>query len=269
MLTTLVALDADLASSIALRYACQMANIVETALQTIHVEDAEAGGHSPGTGWVRRTWEKALLRSGEEEIAQLVQAERASCPRLPATKMVLGDRDEEILRELEREPYDLFVEGMLYTYSSANFYKKIRSALYRKAPCPVILVKNLLNLSRIVLVLDSAMDRSSAVRTFLKIFKDAAIDLDLLYFKFQNDGGTTRPEDADSDAVLSHAGKLLADGGRSPKSSRVIEGTPERLDELFKDYGLAVSSMDHVTNKKSPLGDLLYRIPSPLLLCSR
>lgn len=268
MLTTLVALDADLASSIALRYACQMADIVEMALQTIHVEDADAEGHPPGTGWVRRTWEKALLKTGEEEIAQLIRAERSSCPRLPATKMVLGDRDEEILRELEREPYDLFVEGMLYTYSSTNFYKKIRSRLYRNASCPVILVKNLVNLSRIVLVLDSTTDPSSMVRTFLKIFKDAAIDLDLLYFGFQNDGGAMRQEDTNSDAVLSHAGKLLADGGRSPKSSRVIQGIPERLDELFKDYGLAVSSVHHVTHKKSPLGDLLYRIPSPLLLCA-
>jgi hypothetical protein len=268
MLTTLVALDTDLASSIALRYACQMAKIVKMALQTIHVEDADAERHSPGTGWVRRTWEKALLKTGEEEIAQLIQAERSSCPRLPATKMVLGDRDEEILRELEREPYDLFIEGMLYTYSSTNFYKKIRSRLYRNASCPVILVKNLLDLNRIVLVLDPTVDPSSVVRTFLKIFKDAAIDLDLLYFRFQDDDGTTRQEDTNSDAVLSHAGKLLADGGRSPKSSRVIQGTPERPDELFKDYGLAVSSMHHVKHKKSPLGDLLYRIPSPLLLCA-
>ena len=98
--------------------------------------------------------------------------------------------------------------------------------------------------------------------------KDAPIDLDLLYFRFQNDDGTTRQEDTNSDAVLSHAGKLLADGGRSPKSSRIIQGTPERLDELFKDYGLAVSSLHHVKHKKSPLGDLLYRIPSPLLLCA-
>ena len=60
MLRALVALESDLASSIALRYACQMANIVGMALQTIHVEDADAEGHAPGTGWVRRSWEKAL-----------------------------------------------------------------------------------------------------------------------------------------------------------------------------------------------------------------
>jgi hypothetical protein len=269
MLRTLVALESDLASSIALRYACQMANIVGMALQTIHVEDADAEGHPPGTGWVRRSWEEALKRNGEEQIAQLIRAERSSCPSMPATKVVLGDRDEEILLELNRESYDLFVEGMLYTYSSTNFYKRIRSRLYRNASCPIILVKNLLDLSKIALVLDLAIDPSSAVRTFLKIFKGAGIDLDLLYFRFHNGGGTMRKEDSSPDGMLSYTRKLLAEGGQSPKSCRVIQGTPERLDELFRDYGLAVSSVHHVANKKSPLADLLYRIPSPLLLCSQ
>jgi hypothetical protein len=268
MLRALVALESDLASSIALRYACQMANIVGMALETIHVEDADTEGHLPGTGWVRRSWEKALLRTGEEEIAQLIRAERSSCPSLPATKVVFGDRDEEILLELNRESYDLFVEGMLYTYSSTNFHKKIRSRLYRNASCPIILVKNLLDLSRIALVLDVAMDPSSAVRTFLKIFKGAEIDLDVLCFRFGTGGGTTREEEANSDRMLSDVRKLLDEGGRSPQSCQIIQDTPARVEELFKDYGLAVSSIYHAANKKSPLADLLYRIPSPLLLCS-
>jgi hypothetical protein len=268
MLMTLVTLESDLASSIALRYACQMTNIVEMGLQTIHVEEADAEGHPPGTGWVRRSWEKALKKNGEEQIAQLIRAERSSCPSMPATKVVLGDRDEEILLELNRESYDLYIEGMLYTYSSTNFFRKLHSRLYREAPCPIILVKNLLNLSRIALVLDVAMDPSSAVTTFLKIFEGAEIDLDVLCFRFGAGGGTTRDEEANSDGMLSHVRKLLDEGGRSPESCQIFQDTPARLEELFKDYGLAVSSLSHAANKKSSLADLLYHIPSPLLLCS-
>ena len=56
-LKTLVAVDADLASSIAIRYACDLANRTGMQLQTIHVVEPEEQGHTPGTGWVRRTWE--------------------------------------------------------------------------------------------------------------------------------------------------------------------------------------------------------------------
>jgi hypothetical protein len=268
MLRALVGLEADLASSIALRYACQMAKTIRMALQTIHVEDAEAEGHPPGTGWVRRSWEAALKRHGEEEIAQLIRAERASCPSMPATKVVLGDRDEEILRELHRESYDLYVEGMLQAYSSTDFFKTIDSRLYREAPCPIIVVKNLLNLERIALVLDAATDPSVTVRTFLKIFEGVEVDLDVLCFVFETGGGTAGEQGVDSDGLLSNVRNLLEEGSRSPKSCQAFRDTPERVEERFKSYGLAVSSVSHRANRKSPLAELLYRIPSPLLLCS-
>ena len=268
MLRALIALESDLASSIALRYACQMAKMVGMTLQTIHVEDTDAEGHAPGTGWVRRSWEKALKKEGEEQIAQLIRAERSSCSSMPATKVVLGDRDEEVLRELHLESYDLYVEGMLHTYSSTNFFKRIRSRFYREAPCPILLVKNLLNLNRVALVLDVAMDPSSPVRTFLKIFEGVVIDLDVLCFRFGTEGGTTGEEKVRSDEIMSHVRKLLDEGGQSPKSCQAIQGIPARVEGLFKDYGLAVSSVYDAANKKSPLADLLYHVPSPLLLCS-
>lgn len=267
MLKTLVSLNADLASSIALRYACQMANMVGMELQTIHVEEPGAEGHPPGTGWVRRTWERALLKTGEEEIAQLILAERSSCPPLPATKMCIGDRDEEILNELEKESYDLFIEGTLYSFSSATFYKKIRSRLYRRASCPIILVKNLMSLRRVALLLGSGMDPSGMVGTFLKIFQGAEVEVDLLFCSFQQRAGILKGQ-KDPDAILSVSRKLLEEGGRTCKECRVIQDSPEELGDAFKNYGLVVSSVQSLANKKSPLTELLHRIPSPILLCS-
>jgi hypothetical protein len=267
MLKTLVSLNADLASSIALRYACQMANMIEMELQTIHVEEPGAEGDPPGTGWVRRTWEKALLKTGEEEIAQLIRAEKSLCPPLAATKMCIGDREEEILNELQKESYDLFIEGTLYSFSSEGFYKKIRSRLYRNASCPIILVKNLMSLTRIALLLGFGMDHSGVVASFLKIFEEAEVDVDLLYCKFRQGSGTPWGE-KDPDKTLSTTRKLLAEGGRAWKECRMIQESPETVGDLFKDYGLVVSSVQHVMNRKSPLTELLHRIPSPILLCS-
>jgi hypothetical protein len=267
MLKTLVSLNADLASSIALRYACQMASKVGMVLQTIHVEEPGAEGHPVGTGWVRRTWEKALLKTGEEEIAQLIQAEKSSCPPLAGPKMFVGDREEEILHELEREPYDLFIEGALHTFPSVNFYKKIHSRLYRHTSCPVILVKNLVKLDRVALLLRGGVDPARVVKTFLKIFEGAEVEVDLLYCKFQHGSGDPFQETEDPDAILSAAKALLQDGGRSPKESRVSQDTPEGLGDLFKDYGLVVSSIQRGGSKADPLTELLSRIPSPILLC--
>ena len=268
MLKTLVSLNADLASSIALRYACQMANMVGMELQTIHVEEPGAEGQAPGTGWVRRTWEQALLKTGEEEIAQLIQAEKSSCPPLPPTKMCIGDREEEIYHELERESYDLFVEGTLYTFSSANFYKRIRSRLYRNPPCPIILVKNLMSLTRVALLLGSEVDPSDVVGKFLKTFEGAEVDVDLFYYKFEQ-GGAPLQEDKAPDTILSTASSLLGEGGRRSKESRVIQDAPENLRNLFKDYSLVVSSVQDIAHKKSPLTELLHRIPSPILFAHR
>ena len=67
MIKTIVSLDTNLASSIALRYACRLANLIETELHTIHVKEPDSEGSSPGSGWVRKTWEDAMLTSEQAE----------------------------------------------------------------------------------------------------------------------------------------------------------------------------------------------------------
>ena len=50
MIRTLIALDKDLASSIALRYASNAARNFDMALSALHVEDPGPQGRLPGTG---------------------------------------------------------------------------------------------------------------------------------------------------------------------------------------------------------------------------
>ncbi len=276
MVKALVSLNADLASSIALRYACQLANMISMDLQTIHVEEADHEGHPPGTGWVRRTWEKGLLETAQEEISQLINAERASCPGLTSPKMFVGERETEVLRELEEEPYDLFVEGVLYSFSSSNFYKKIRSKLYRQAPCPIILVKNLVSLKRVVLLLEDGTDLGLRVTTFSKIFEGADVEVDLFHLKFQAAGrlsfrkreeATSISRQEDSDDVLKAAKEMLLASGQTPRGSRMVHDTPVKIADSLRDYGLVVSYISHSMGKKSPLLELLSRVPSAILLC--
>lgn len=267
MIKTLVYLDADLASSIALRYACQLANIIEMDLHTMHVEEADRQGSPPGSGWVRRTWETALLKSGEAEISQLVQAERLSYPALRAPKMVVGDREDEVLHEIQKESYDLFIEGALHTFTTTNFFNKIRSKLYRHMPSPVIMVKNLVKLEKMVLVFSEEVEFKRLAEKFSKIFKTASIALDLMHYQFKASAAASPDTDENVDAILHSSSEILMEAGWRAEQTRSFQGSPEEMGELLRDYGLVISPFRRTLTKNSLLLELLSRIPSPILLC--
>jgi nucleotide-binding universal stress UspA family protein len=267
MLRTLVYLDADLASSIALRYACQLTQIINMQLHTVHVEEPDHDGHAPGTGWVRRTWENTMLKTGEFEIAQLIKAEKSSCPILSAPKMLVGDRENEILREIQRESYDLFVEGSLHSFTTKKLYDKINSRLFRHIPCPVIVVKNLVPIEKIALIVRSEIESKGLVSLFLNIFKGAKLKLDLIYCEFQDPGQLSFNDKKDSNGTLSAVEEMLVENQCPPENCLTIQGAPEEIGDALRDYGLLAFPLHHTISKKSNWFQLLSHIPSPILIC--
>ena len=267
MLRTLVYLDADLASSIALRYACQLAQVIDMKLHTVHVEELEQDGHAPGTGWVRRTWENAMLKTGEFEIAQLIKADKSSCPMLGDSKILVGDRDNEILHEIQKESYDLFVEGSLHSFTDKKLYDKIHSRLYRHIPCPIIVVKNLVNLEKIALIVRDEVESKKLVSMFLEIFSGAKLNLDLIYCEFQEPGKRSSKGKADANRTLNAVEKILMEQNWHPEDCRTIQGAPEEIGDVLRDYGLVASPLHHSISKKSNWFQLLHHIPSPILIC--
>ena len=267
MLRMLVNLDADLASSIALRYACQLTQIIDIKLHCVHVEEPDHDTHAPGTGWVRRTWENTVLKTGEFEIAQLIKAEKSSCPVLGAPKMLVGDRENEILREIQRESYDLFVEGSLHSFSAKKLYDKLHSRLYRLIPCPVIIVKNLVNVEKVALIVRSEIESKKLVSMFLKIFKDSKLELDLIFCEFQESGQQSINANKDINETLNAAKEMLVENQRPPEKCFTIQGAPEEIGDTLRDYGLIACPIHHTISKKSTWFQLLGHIPSPILIC--
>jgi len=267
MIKVLVAVASDLASSIALRYACQLANLMEVELQTIHIKEPGLEGPATGAGWARRTWEKELLQKGKDEIAQLLKAESSFCPVLSKPLISIGDREEEILNELQRGAYDLFVEGIPSVSSSSKLYQKIHSSLYQHMGCPFILVKNLLPLQRVLLLLSDEADPRRLISNFLRIFGGTKIGVDLISYKFQQTGLSFSPEEEEGDTRIEDAGRLLASKGWTPGQSRVAQGPPAELVEHFQEYGLVLAAIDRSSGKKSRLLALLDRVSSPVLVC--
>jgi len=276
MIKALVSLNADLASSIALRYTCQMANMIEMDIKTIHVEEADAEGNPPGTGWVRRTWEKGLLGTAEAEISRLINAERSSCPTLSSPKMTVGDREAEILRELEEESYNILVEGILLSFDASHFETRMRSKLYKKMPCPLLLVKNLVSLNKIALLVEDHTDLSALVPTFSKLFEESSVEYDLLRVILQKPGRLSFKKDArdaaepvsrETDELLTSANNMLAEAGRSPLEVKTLRDIPARIADSLQDYGLVVSCVPRQMARKSPMLEVLSRVPSAVLLC--
>ena len=266
MLRTLVYLDADLASSIALRFTCQLAKLVDMKLHSLHVEEPDQDGHAPGTGWVRRTWENTVLKTGEFEIAQLINAEKSSCPKLGAPKMLIGDRENEILREIQKESYDLFVEGSLHSFTAKKLHDKLHSRLYRLIPCPVIIVKNLVDIEKVALIVRNEIESKKFISMFLKIFKGAKLKLDLVYCEFKEPGQLSSKGKADANGTLNAVEKILMEQNWHPENCRTIQGAPEEIGDVLRDYGMVASPLHHTISKKSNWFQLLSHIPSPILI---
>jgi hypothetical protein len=258
-LKALIAVKADLASSIAIRYACQLSELTGLRLQTFYVAKPEEQGRTPGTGWVQQTWEDAVDLRGRDNIAQLIQAEKITCPELGNPKMVAGKRDMEILHELQVSDYDLFTEGILHAFEPVNFLKKVHSRLYRNLPCPALMVKNLISFDKGILALGEDRGMPSCIEIFLKLFGGIQVDLDLICCRFEDTG-----EAAGRD--LRTAENMLAEKGRTPRASRIVQAVSESLEQSIRDYGLVLSSLPRENLAESPMVDLLSRTPSPVLI---
>ena len=279
MINTLVSLNADLASSIAFRYACRLMEYLDMRLQPIHVEEVDKGSFPPGSGWVRSTWEKGLLETAREEIAQLINAEKANCPSLDSTIVEMGEYDEALLHEIEDKSYDLLVEGVLTSFHVQQFHKRIRSKLYRFSPSPIIMVKNLVKPDPVVLLLGDKQDVAPLISTFLKLFTKPKARVDLAHVAFKKTGQTEFREKIQDDAVpigceeackiLQTAKELLADGGWRPTETWALRDTVDKSSGFLSDYGLVGSCIPGNIHRDSQMLDLLSRIPSATLLCKK
>jgi hypothetical protein len=264
MIKILVPVAADLASSIALRYACQMSQLIQVEILTIHVKAPSSEGSQLGTGWVRHTWEKTMLTEAEDEIAQLIRAERTHCPSLGEPLIMIGDRDEKILRELQSGSYDLFVEGTIPTFSSSYFSKRLESYLYQDMPCPFLMVKNLMPLHRAVLILSENVDPHKLIQVFTNIFVESNLKLELFYLKSADSAG--QESDGLAEMTLQATIKALGERGWVPEKSQVISGQARELAADLEDHGLLLTGLDRHLKKKTLLREFLVATPAPILL---
>ncbi len=264
MIKTLIDLDENLASSIALRYASHLSRLLDLQMQIIHVEEVDPNQQSGGSGWVRRTWEKGVQEAGSAAIRRLLKTEKVKCTFAAAPRIVIGDHDYEILDELVTCGHDLFIAGNLNTSRVDDFYDLITSRLFAKSPCPMLIVKNLIINDKVALICGDGVDHQKMVPQFIKIFAGCRPEIDLIYYKFQESNELLFLDKSEAGSILAEVEELLGTAGLAPHRSRVLCGTPEQGADYLSSCGLAVSTFP---TRKSPRMELLAHTPSPVMLC--
>ncbi len=259
MLKALIPVELNLASNIALRYSCQKAAMLDMELQPIHVEEPDSKSHSAQSGWIRRTWESGLEEAGREEVARILKSEQLDCSIVPLPIVAVGDREDEILKELRNGRYDLYVDGVVSHFNQSSFRKLLGSKLYKNMPCPVLLVKNLVASDRVVLLLGEASEPAYAAQKLARYIRPNTV-FDLCVYVPESAQG-------DADTLLAAGREQLALLGRTPENERIVEGHPDTVADGFRDYGLLISTLNRKSSRKSPLTDIFGKVSCPLLLC--
>ena len=267
MKKALVSLNTDLGSSIALRYLNRIANHIKPTLYAVHVVGPGQVGSEPGSGWVQKTWENALIESGKEDLRRFLEMEQVSLPLLRNPKILIGDRTDQLLDEIRDGQYDLFLEGVPLTSNPLDFYTLLKSRLYRSLPCPVMVVKNLAFSERIALLTDENTNSRGFDSCFRDILDPAGIKVDIIDIEALDAKETVINETAPSAPDVSELKKALDQQGVFPNKVRRVHGAPRMMADIFREYGLVISCLGQSLRKNDPLIDLLGHIASPVLIC--
>ena len=259
MLNTLISVNEDLSSRFAVWYMGQLREILDLSVHLIHVTEPEHRGRPVATGWVQKTWEDSVLLQTRTWIDRMIRAEKNHSRILDEPEIVSGDREEILLHSMNISACGLFVEGMFHSFKPDGFLTRIRSNLYKKAPCPILMVKNKTGLSRGVVIACEDKNLEKALDTFFCIFEPSDIRPDILICRLD---GPAEDADRISRRIeridTAFAQRKKKHGDVKTMAGDVAAGLP-----FVRNCSLVVSPFPE---KESFLENLLSLSPCPLLL---
>lgn len=249
MIKTLVSIEVDLASSLAVRFACQLGGLMEIEIHPVYVKESPPHESVMGAGWASRTWEREMIEQGKEEISELISAEKDFCPVLGEPRVIYGDREAELLKMTHLENFDLYVEGVHFPWTPGDLYKRIHSKLYQKLPSTPVLVRTLRKIDHVLLLCLDVAGTEALCALFQKIWKNCPVPLTLAY----------RAEDAtgpDGDGVrqaVERARGILEQSGCAVQTQDGFPSIPEHdAAEALKEHGLVAIAVERHVKKDGP-----------------
>jgi hypothetical protein len=263
VIKTLVSIDVDLTSSLAIRFACQLGNSIQMEIQPVYVKGIPPHESSIGAGWARRTWEREVVLKGKEEITEMITSEMDFCPLLREPKVIFGDREAELLKLIEREFFHLYVEGVHFPWSTTATYKSLHSRFYQRLGRPFVLVRSLRKIQKIlILCLDPEMT-SIIIETFKRIWSGCDIPL---CFAFPDSGKSLEAEKGLEREVAKAREALTGSGCRVAEEIRFPSKLGGPSEAILKDFGLIHVPIPKGVKKDSALMKWLQHVSIPLMV---
>lgn len=263
MLKTLVAIEVDLASSMAIRYACSLGNLIPMELYPVYVKAPPPEVPATGTGWVRHTWERQIVEMGREEIQEMLASEQDSCPLLQAPRVIYGDREYELLKIVGQESFDLYVEGAPYPFNPVNIQRRLTSKFYQKLASPLIWLRVLRKIHQALVVCPDLVSARAVLPAFSKLWSGCATPVHLALPPREGYGGP-------SDDLWEEARKALAAmeaAGGTVEVKEVADWSAGGPDPArLKDYGLVVVALERAVKKDHVRLNWLAQVKNPLML---
>jgi len=259
----LIALQTDLASSIAIRFIGQMQKFGQFNIQAIHVPDLDKDGHPPAVGWVHKIWEDEIVSKSRGDISKLIQKENIVRDTLFSPIVLLGERDQVIRSELQHTAYDIFAEGLLHAFEPDMFYRKLDSELYQNLLCPILMVKNLVKLDRGIQLVGTPDTIPPLLPWFYTFWKDQPLKVELLICQFQNQ--------AEDFTIIENDDQLVSEikkGGLADRTAsytiKTAKGSAKAIGSLVRDPALIMS---FVPQSIDSMAQILAMAPCPILFC--
>jgi hypothetical protein len=266
VIKTLVSIEVDLASSLAVRFVCQLGGLMKMEIHPVYVKESLSRDAVVGAGWASRTWEKEIIEEGKQEIGELIGAEQDSCAILKEPRVIYGDKETELLKISQTEAFDLYVEGVHFPWSQADLYKRIHAKLYQKLHSPLILVRTLRKVNQVSLLCLDPEGTKALGEVFQRIWSGCSVPLVLTHSSGESaskDPSGFREALDNTKALLEHCGctVILRDGFPASPGNDAAEA--------LKDQGLVAISIERSVKKDSEVLQWLHLIRTSALLTFR
>jgi hypothetical protein len=263
VIKTLVSIEVDLASSLAVRFACQLSGLMDMEILPVYIKESLPQESFVGAGWASRTWEKELVEQGKAEISELITAEKDSCAVLTEPRVIYGDREGELLKIAQAEDFDIFIEGVHFTWTPSDLYKRLHAKLYQRIPFPVILVRSLRKINQVQLLCMDVNGTQALTRVFQRIWKNCRVPL-VLHYPAQD---TDKAGSPGLRETVEQAKSVLTESGCTVTVQDTLSSSPGAdAAETLKDAGLVAIAMERSTKKDSSELQWLTEVKTSSLL---
>jgi hypothetical protein len=258
VIKALAAVEVDLASSRAMRFACQLGNFMEMEIHPVYVKESPSWGLTIGTGWARHHFEDELIQQGKKEIAEMLESEIDFCPVLKEPRVIYGNRETELLKVMEQEAFDLYIEGAYFPWTAGDLYQKIQSRIFQRAGSPLALARVLRKFFGLLIICLEPDGARAMAQAFARLWGGCALPISLAHPAAVNE--KFRGELAKARETLEGAGCKV-----SPEEEAAFYPEPP-ADEFLRRFGLVGLALPKAIKKDSPVLTWVAQIKAPLLL---